>query len=132
MVLLHIIIPKLHLPFHREKLRVPVEIGLIPIRVVHEVHLMMILLSVGMVIGVVLGEEVQHMIKTIGKIMIIKEVLPLPKLLMTGDERIGLETGGGLTTEALMEALSLKLDLLIVKEIQTFLALLLSALLEIY
>lgn len=108
MVLLHIIIPKLHLPFHREKLRVPVEIGLIPIRVVHEVHLMMILLSVGMVIGVVLGEEVQHMIKTIGKIMIIKEVLPLPKLLMTGDERIGLETGGGLTTEALMEALSLK------------------------
>lgn len=132
MVLLHIIIPKLHLPFHREKLRVPVEIGLIPIRVVHEVHLMMILLSVGMVTGVVLGEEVQHMIKTIGKIMIIKEVLPLPKLLMTGDERIGLETGGGLTTEALMEALSLKLDLLIVKEIQTFLALLLSALLEIY
>lgn len=132
MVLLHIIIPKLHLPFHREKLRVPVEIGLIPIRVVHEVHLMMILLSVGMVIGVVLGEEVQHMIKTIGKIMIIKEVLPLPKLLMTGDERIGLETGGGLMTEALMEALSLKLDLLIVKEIQTFLALLLSALLEIY
>lgn len=40
--------------------------------------------------------------------------------------------GGGLKTEVLMEALSLKLDHLIVKEIQTCPVLLWSVLLEIY
>lgn len=65
-----------HLPICREKLRISMEIaGETRIRVVHGVLLMMILLSVVMVIGLVLVEEVHHMIKTIDKVMIIKKVL---------------------------------------------------------
>lgn len=54
--------------------------------------------------GATMGEEALDMTKKAGSIVIIEEVLPALRLLMTGAERIGLEMGRGMkNVECLME-----------------------------